>query len=106
MERHYKAIESKLYDECSPSFLEVVNESHQHSVPENSETHFKITVVSDVFKGLSAVKRHQLVYVLLQEELDAGVHALALHLYTPEQWSERHMNSPVSPPCAGGSKAS
>ncbi|MFM8314373.1 MAG: BolA/IbaG family iron-sulfur metabolism protein, partial [Deltaproteobacteria bacterium] len=35
-------IQKKLTGAFSPSFLEVINESHQHSVPANSETHFKV----------------------------------------------------------------
>ena len=61
-----------------PLMVEVVNESHMHSVPANSETHFKVTLVSDRFSGLSRVKRHQQLYALLSEELDGPVHALAL----------------------------
>ena len=45
----------------NPSFCDLDNESHGHNVPENSETHFRLVIVSDVFDGLSRVKRHQLV---------------------------------------------
>ena len=51
-------IEAKLRDAFAPAHLEVVNESHMHSVPKGSETHFKVVVVSDRFEGLSPVKRH------------------------------------------------
>lgn len=92
-------IENKLAA-LEPSFIRVENESHMHSVPANSETHFKVTLVSSVFAGLRAVPRHQKVYGLLQEELSAGVHALALHLYSPDEWQGQ---SPDSPQCMGGS---
>ena len=35
-------INSILQDELGPDYLEVVNESSQHNVPPDSETHFKI----------------------------------------------------------------
>ena len=86
------------------NFLEVVNESHQHSVPENSETHFKVTLVSEDFQGKSKVARHQAVYRLTSELMNQGLHALALHLYVPEEWDQLNQRSPASPNCMGGSK--
>lgn len=84
--------------------MELENESHQHSVPANSETHFRLVLVSDAFDGLRPVARHQRVYGLLAEELAGPVHALALHLYTPGEWSELGA-APASPACLGGSAA-
>lgn len=94
-------IESKLLSAFSPLHLDVLNESYMHSVPPGSETHFKVTLVADTFVGLRAVKRHQLVYQILADELANGVHALAIHTYTPEEWLGV---SPASPKCLGGSK--
>ncbi|GAB2715276.1 BolA family protein [Halomonas garicola] len=88
----------------SPTVLEVENESHRHSVPPNSETHFKVTLVSERFDGLLPVKRHQQVYKLLADEMSGPVHALALHLYTPEEWEARGGERPDSPDCRGGGK--
>lgn len=97
-------IESKLTDALQPEFLDVRNESHMHSVPPNSETHFRVTVVSEAFKGARRVNRHQRVFGLLNEELQGAVHALALHAFTPDEWRERRRNTPESPACLGGSK--
>lgn len=98
------AIEQKLADGFQATHLEVENESHMHSVPANSETHFKVTLVSEDFAGKNRVKRHQAIYGALGSELQGGVHALALHLYTPEEWRARNEVSPSSPQCLGGSK--
>ena len=97
-------IESKLSGGLRPLYLMVENESHQHNVPTNSETHFKVTAASNLFVDMRPVARHQRVYQLLAEELAGPVHALALHLYTEQEWSERQ-HSPESPKCLGGSKA-
>lgn len=99
-----QAIEQKLNAEYQPVHLQVDNESHMHSVPKNSETHFKVTLVAPDFEGQGKVKRHQAIYRTLAEELAGGVHALALHLYTPAEWDERQGASPDSPQCMGGSK--
>ena len=96
-------IELALTEKLTPSTLEVVNESDQHSVPANSETHFKVTVVSREFEEKRRVARHQMVYGLLREQLENGVHALALHTYTESEWSARGA-APDSPDCLGGSK--
>lgn len=96
-------IERKLDEAFQPEFREVINESHQHSVPPGSESHFKVTLVSARWNGVRKVQRHQAVYAALAEELAGPVHALALHLFSPEEWASA--NVPVSPPCLGGSKA-
>lgn len=84
-----------------PSVLKVENESHRHNVPLNSETHFKVTLVTESFAGEQSVRRHQSVYAVLSEWLAGPVHALALHTYTPDEW-QREGESPDSPNCRGG----
>lgn len=100
-----KQIEDLIKSNFDSRFLEVVNESHMHSVPKNSETHFKVTLVSNDFQGKSKVARHQSIYVLLGGLMQEGLHALALHLYLPEEWAElSDGKAPDSPNCMGGSK--
>lgn len=97
-------IQEKLLKAFTPDFIELVNESHMHSVPKNSETHFKLTLVCDSFSGINKVKRHQQIYAILADDMQNPVHALALHLYTPQEWQQREQQSPDSPNCLGGSK--
>jgi BolA protein len=82
----------------------VENESSGHNVPAGSETHFKITLVSDAFCGVRKVQRHQAMYKLVDDLLAGPVHALALHLYTHEEWASAGAVAPDSPDCLGGSK--
>ncbi|MBU2985972.1 BolA/IbaG family iron-sulfur metabolism protein [Saccharophagus degradans] len=96
-------IQQKLQLQFSPVLLEVLNESHGHNVAKGSETHFKVIAVSEAFEGLGLVKRHQAVYAALADELASGVHALALHLFTPSEW-EANKADLASPKCMGGSK--
>jgi stress-induced morphogen len=98
------AIEDKLTRGLLPTMLLVDNESHMHSVPKGSETHFKVTVVSQRFDGLSRVDRQKLVYGILKAELAGGVHALTMTTRTPAEWDADSKVAP-SPPCLGGSKA-
>jgi BolA protein len=96
-------IQAKLSEALQPTMLEVANESHMHGGPA-TESHFNITAVSATFTDLSLVRRHQSVYKLLQTELAGSVHALAMHLYTEQEWEQRQGSSPTSPDCRGGSK--
>ncbi len=93
------ALIDKITDALHPEHLTVENESHKHNVPPNSETHFKVTVVSEELRGLLPVRRHQAVYAAVSEELAGPVHALAIHAYAPEEWEG---SSPDSPNCRGG----
>lgn len=94
------AITEKLEKQFNPVHLEVTNESHMHSVPPNSETHFKVVLVSESFAGMMKVRRHQAIYAELAAELEGPVHALALHLHTPEEWLAKSEQAPDSPLCA------
>lgn len=98
-------IETKLADNIDALHLEVVNESNNHNVPPGSESHFKVVLVSGDFEGKNLLSRHRLINKILEEELAGPVHALALHTYTEPEWKDRHGDTPMSPPCLGGSKA-
>jgi BolA family transcriptional regulator, general stress-responsive regulator len=101
-----ETIQQKLQQAFSPIHLEVINESHMHSVPEGSESHFKVVVVSDAFDGEKLIARHRQVNQVLSEELAGGIHALALHTMTPDDWFNKGGTVTDSPACLGGSKQS
>jgi len=70
-------IEARLQHQLQPVHLEVVNESSNHNVPPGSESHFKVTVVSEIFAGKLPVARHRLVNQVLAEALAGKIHALS-----------------------------
>ena len=94
-----KKIEHTLSDNFDLSHLEVINESHMHSGP-NTDSHFKVILVSDEFKDVKLVQRHRRINELLKFELENGVHALSLHLFTKDEWKEKEEYVKDSPPCA------
>jgi Stress-induced morphogen (activity unknown) len=96
-------IMKKLTSKFEPAHLEVLNESHMHSVPKGSETHFKVIVVSDKFKGMQLIDKHRSVQEALKEELQSGVHALSIVARTVEEWQKNNFVQ-QSPACLGGSK--
>ena len=95
-------IETRLVSAFDLDHIEVVNESSFHNVPENSETHFKVTLISSQFEGLRLIERHRAVNKALAEELNGPVHALAIHTYTSEEWLLKNQKIPDSPACLGG----
>jgi BolA protein len=97
-------ITAKLTESLAPLHLEVINESHKHSVPPGSESHFKVVVVSDSFQGQRLIQRHQAVNAVLARELKADIHALSLETLTGAEWSARGGRTLASPPCMGGGK--
>lgn len=96
-------IEQKLASEFETSFLQVDNESHMHNVAPGSESHFKVTIVSESFADQMLIKRHRMVNKALQQELQQ-IHALALHTMTPQEWQEKSGKVADSPKCRGGGK--
>ena len=100
-----KKIEHTLSDNFNLSHLEVINESHMHSGP-NTESHFKVILVSDEFEDVKLVQRHRRINELLKFELENGVHALSLHLFTNNEWKDKEEYVKDSPPCAKKNKFS
>ena len=80
----YQIIVKKLQDQFNPKHLEIINESHMHSVPKDSETHFKVIVISEFFNKMSLLERHRAVQEVLKDELSSGVHALSIVAKTEE----------------------
>jgi len=89
------AMEAKLKEAFRPERLVILNESHLHAGHHHvesghhahfdgtGETHFRVRIVSPVFSGMSRIDRHRAVNRLLAEELQAGVHALAIEPAAP-----------------------
>lgn len=70
-----------------PSVLDVIDESHKHhghsGWKEGGETHFRVRIVSEAFRGQTRLARHRLVNELLAAELKERVHALAIEARAP-----------------------
>jgi BolA protein len=82
-----QTITKKLREAFLPESLEVKDESHLHEGHAGhrpgGETHFRVYIVSQAFKGKSRIERHRLINATLADELAASVHALAIHAQAP-----------------------
>ena len=88
-----QTIVDKLTTRFEPQVLEVIDESgrHAHHKPhpgsagwrEGGETHFRVRIATRHFDGMSRLAQHRLVMETLDDEIQAGVHALAIEVVKP-----------------------
>ncbi len=85
--RTQDVITEKLQQAFAPESLRVEDESHRHEGHAGhrpgGETHFRLYIVSEAFRGKGRLERHRMINVTLAQELAAGVHALAIHAAAP-----------------------
>ena len=97
-----KPIELKIIKNLNESMnissLKIINESFMHNAPKDSESHFKVIIVSDDFKNLSQINRHKLVYSNLDTIMN-DIHAISIQSLSEDEFRQ----NPVvleSPECA------
>jgi BolA protein len=87
-------IKAKLQAALTPAFLEIIDESHKHASHAHAvqrrgiagaegETHFRVKVISETFRGKSRIDRHRAIHALLETEFEGGMHALAIEAKAP-----------------------
>jgi BolA protein len=79
----------KLTAAFAPVSLRVVDESHQHQGHAGhrpgGQTHYRVYIVAEAFRGKSRIDRHRMINQALARELAEGVHALAIHASAPDE---------------------
>ena len=72
-----------------PVTLDLQDESEQHAGHAGSRpsggSHWQLTIVSEAFRGQSAVARHRMVYEALGDLMKRDIHALRIEALAPEQ---------------------
>ncbi|MDD7985821.1 BolA family transcriptional regulator [Lentisphaera marina] len=85
-------IKQKIQQTFSPLFLEIDDESQAHAGHSGAVigeiTHLRITICSEYFNELSKIKQHRSINECLKDELNSGLHALALKTYNTQQWEK------------------
>ena len=82
-------IEARLRAELAASHVDVADESHLHAGHAGAASgggHFRATIVSERFAGLSRVARQRLVYETLAAEMKREIHALSMQTFTSEEF--------------------
>ena len=87
----YNTIMSTLITILKPTSITLTDNFDQHAGhagskgwAESGESHFALTIVAEAFDGLSLVKRHQLIYMLLGETMEK-IHALEIKAKSPSE---------------------
>jgi BolA protein len=79
-----ETIHTRLTEHFNPDHLVIENESAKHHGHKNNpggyDTHFKITMTSKAFKGISRMECHRLVLSVLKDLMNNPIHALSLGL--------------------------
>jgi BolA protein len=87
--RVQEIVSKKLTEAFTPLSLKVLDESHRHEGHAGhrpgGETHFRIYIVADAFRGKSRIARHRMINDTLADELKSGIHALAIHAAAPDE---------------------
>ncbi|CAH8575109.1 unnamed protein product [Dicrocoelium dendriticum] len=91
------SVVSALNERFKPIYLKIVNESKKHSGSTGAQTHFRLTIVSKEFDGLSSLKRHRLIFETLKNAFSSGLHALSINAKSPNE----PLSDPPTPPCPG-----
>ena len=80
-------ITRKLTEAFAPESLDVVDESDQHEGHAGhraeGQTHYRVYIVAEAFRGKSRIDRHRMIKSALAAELAGSVHALAVHAKAP-----------------------
>ncbi len=73
-----------------PVTLDLHDESEQHAGHAGHRpgggTHWQLHIVSEAFRGKSAVARHRMVYEALGDLMKRDIHALKIEAFAPEQF--------------------
>lgn len=79
-----------------PTYIDLKNDSDKHAghtehlggAGFTGETHYKLTLVSDVFSGLSRIDRQRKVNDLISDEFKTGLHAFEMKTFTVSEFQK------------------
>lgn len=80
-------IRAALEQELAPLQLEIKDDSAKHAGHAGAREggHFRVRLVSEAFRGKSAIERHRLVFAAVADLMGRDIHALNIDAKTPEE---------------------
>ena len=79
-------IELKLSENLDIISLDIIDESYKHvNHAQSNGGHFKVKIVSDDFKNKSLIKRHRMIYNILNKMIKKEIHAISIEAKTSEE---------------------
>ena len=85
-----KKINKLISKKLNISKIEIIDDSHKHRNHKKDTLggHFRLLIVSDNFKKMPLIKRHQLIYNILDEMIKTEIHALSMKLLDMEEYNK------------------
>jgi len=82
-------IRAALERELAPTQLDIYDDSAKHAGHAGAREggHFRVRLVSEAFRGKSAIERHRLVFAAVAGLMGRDIHALNIDAKTPEEIS-------------------
>jgi BolA protein len=80
-------LRERLESRFSPTQLRIDDESHLHAGHAGAaggQSHFRVRIVAETFRGMPAVARHRLVYSAVDDLMKSDIHALAIEALSPD----------------------
>ncbi len=72
-------IRQRLADALAPTELEITDEGHLHAGHAGEgKGHFHVRIVSAAFAGKLPLQRHRMIYTVVGDLMDNGIHALSI----------------------------
>ena len=74
-------IRRRLEAAFAPESLSVEDESHLHAGhagARDGRGHFRVSIVSEAFEGMNAIRRHRAVYSAMGSLMETDIHALSI----------------------------
>lgn len=81
-------LRERLQSRFAPAQLSVEDESHLHeghAGAAGGQSHFRVRIVSEAFRGIPSVARHRLVYAAVDDLMKSDIHALAIEALAPDK---------------------
>jgi intracellular septation protein len=81
-------LRERLQSHFAPAQLLVEDESHLHeghAGAAGGQSHFRVRIVSEAFRGISSVARHRLIYAAVDDLMKSDIHALAIEALAPDK---------------------
>jgi BolA protein len=96
-------LRERLVARFAPALLRIEDESHLHAGhagAASGQSHFRVTIVAEAFRGAAPLARHRMVYAAVDDLLKTDIHALSLEASPPAEASPPEAAPPAeaSPP--------
>jgi intracellular septation protein len=81
-------LRERLESRFVPAQLTVEDESHLHeghAGAAGGQSHFRIRIVAEAFRGIPSVARHRLIYAAIEDLMKSDIHALAIEALPPDK---------------------